>query len=161
MGTQSGASRERTGQRWLVMVLLWVASVAGVAQSAPSENQRAAAIEFAKKAAVAALNFDAGDRQSFVRAQGDFLPEGWSEFLKGQSDYLDERGAPTYTSRFSPSGAAVVIGEEGDAIRIRIPGTLTQSTKIARTNYQHAGIDVTVGGEPLKIQQLHTIFTLR
>jgi hypothetical protein len=143
------------------MVLLWVASVATVAQSAPSEQQRAAVIEFAKKAAVAALNFDAGDRQSLIRAQDDFSPEGWSEHLKTQSGYLDEHGAPTYNSRFVPSGGAVVMGEEGDSMRIRIPGTLTQSTKIARTDYRHAGIDVTVGGKPLKIRRLQTIFMLR
>ena len=160
MQMKDRARQSRSGQLRSVVVLLWITSLTGVAQVPLSPEQRSEAIEFAKKAAVDALNFDAGDRQSLIRAQHDFTPEGWSDYMKWQSGFLDAQGAPTYTSRFVPSGEAIVTTKEGDAIHVRIPGALTQSARTGRTAYKHAAIDVTVAGEPLKIRQLRAVFTL-
>ena len=74
--------------------------------------------------------------------------------------WLDEKGAPGFSSSFVPSGNAVVIGNENGVVHLRIPGTLTHKQNGSITAYR-AAIEVYAlrdllihGGEPIKIKHL-------
>ena len=128
----------------------WVQSA-----SVPPTNQ-AAIVSFTQKAVVRALDYDQGDRGSLMDAKDDFTPTGWREFMQWLQGYLDDKGAPTGSSRFTSTGDPVVKHQENGVTRLTIPGTLKQENGISRATYRVA-IDVQVGGDPLKIQHLKTI----
>ena len=119
------------------------------------------AVEFARKAAVRALNFSQGDVEGLKRARADFTPEEWNEFMKQLRGFIDEKGAPTFNSTFVPSGKAVVVSEQQGVLRIRIPGILTQTHGGSGTTYNHSEIDVKAGGKPLKIEHLEPVYRSR
>jgi len=130
---------------------------------APAKADQATVVRVAAKAAIAAINFRQGDAAGLARARADFTPEGWKEFLKHMEGFLDPKGAPTFTSTFLPSRGATVLAEDHGVVRFRIPGTLTQSSKLGRTTYR-AAIEVSAlrdsmihGGEPIKIKHLEQI----
>ena len=127
------------------------------AQTAPTK-QTEAIVEVAKKAAVHSLSFTQGDLASLTAARPDFTPEGWSEFMNHMNGFLDAKGAPTFSSDFTPSGDAVVIAEENGVIHFKVPGTLTQTQNKSRTTYDHAAIDVKAAGKPIKISHLEQIY---
>jgi hypothetical protein len=137
--------------------ILFVALVVGIplfAQSQPpDEPRKGEIIAFAQKAAVRALNFRQGDLGSLTRAHADFTPEGWTDFMKHMEGFLDQKGAPAFSSSFVPSRAASVVGKENGIVRLRITGTLKQTQNQSSTTYR-AAIDVRVGGKPIKIQRL-------
>jgi hypothetical protein len=114
---------------------------------------QAAMVDFAQKAAVRALDFRQGDIESLSHGRADFTPEGWTDFLKHMEGFLDQQGAPTFSSIFTPSGNVVVIGQENGTVHIRIPGKLKQTHNQSSTTYR-AAIEVHAGGKPIKIQQL-------
>lgn len=120
-------------------------------------------ITAAQQAAVAAVNFPEGDATAFNRSRSDFTPEGWNDFLKPMAAFLDPRGAPTFTSTFVAAHDAKLISEKDGVLRLRIPGTLTQSNKIGRTTYRQAAIEVyvlrarNIGETSIKIQRLEQI----
>ncbi|HET7216075.1 MAG TPA: hypothetical protein VFL79_20980 [Terriglobia bacterium] len=133
--------------------------------AAQTASDRAAAVESGQKAAIAALNFQQGDAAGFNRARDNFTPDGWKDFMRHMDGYLDQKGAPTFTSSFVAKRDAAVLSEREGVLRLRIPGTLTQSNKIGRTTYRRAAIEVNVlrdssGEKPIKIQHLEQITCL-
>jgi hypothetical protein len=127
------------------------------AQDQPSSStDQAATLAFAQKAAVSALNFRQGDSASLTQARPDFTDDGWKNFMKHMEGWLDQKGAPTFTSSFVPSRDAVVVGQENGIVHLRIPGTLKQTQNKSSTTYR-AAIDVYLGGNPAKIQRLEQI----
>ena len=124
------------------------------AQGAPlSAQDQAAIVKFAQEAAVQALDYTQGDRQSLMDAQPNFTAEGWSEFMKRMSGWLDDTGAPTGSSSFTPTGDAVVEGQANGVIHLTILGTLKQSQNSSSTTYPVV-VEVWVGGNPEKIRHL-------
>jgi hypothetical protein len=77
--------------------------------------------------------------------------------------WLDEKGAPTFSSSFKPSRNAVVIGNENGVVHFRIPGTLIQRRNGSRTTYRaalevYAFRDMLIhGGQAIKIKHLEEI----
>ena len=113
-------------------------------------------VAFAEKAGIRALSFRQGDAAGFARGRNNFTDAGWKEFMKNMQGFLDEKGAPTFTSSFVASGGVKVLSQEDGVVRVRIPGTLTQSNNIGKTTYR-AALEVTAGGEPVRIQKLEPI----
>jgi hypothetical protein len=142
------------------LMMLFVATFTGISLFAqtqpPAETDQAAIVAFAQKAAVRALDFRQGDIGSLTHARADFTPEGWKEFMKHMEGWLDQKGAPTFSSSFVPSRDAVVVGLENGFVHLRIPGTLKQTQNQSSTTYR-AAIDVHAGGKPIKIQHLEQI----
>jgi len=130
--------------------------------AAPSRLDQAAIVGFSQKAAIAALNFQQGDAVGFARAHDDFTSDGWKDFIKRMEGFLDQKGAPTFTSSFVAARGATVLDEKEGVLHLRIPGTLTQSSNLGRTTYR-AAIEVyvlpnrTAGGRTIKIQRLEQI----
>lgn len=145
----------------IVIAIAFCLGSANWAQIASADGaDQSAAVEFAQEAVPRALNYDQGKRESLTDAQQDFTPDGWREFMKWLTGYVDDKGAPTGSSLFTATGDAVVKSQENGAVRIAIPGTLKQQTRnayggLSRTTY-HVTVDVEVGGNPLKIQHLKT-----
>ncbi len=119
----------------------------------PTKADPAAIVAFAQTAAVHALNFHQGDAGSMTHSQVDFTAEGWKDFMKHMEGFLDQKGAPTFSSSFIPSKDAVVVGEENGVIHLKILGTLKQTQNQSTTTYR-AAIEVRAGGKPPKIQLL-------
>jgi len=151
----------RAKLKFVLMVVLL--SVPAFAQNATrSGSDQGAIVGLGQKAAVAALNFQQGDADGFTRARKDFTPDGWKNFVKSIEGFLDEKGAPTFTSSFVAARDATVVDEKEGVLHIRIPGTLTQSSNIGKTTYK-AALEVyllanrAAGGQSVKIQGLEQI----
>ena len=134
------------------LVLIAVEAPAG---KHPSSKQ-ASIVTFAESAAVRAVNFSQGDAAGFARSRSDFTESGWKDFMKAMQGFLDEKGAPTFNSTFAASGTAKVLDEKDGIVRVRIPGTLTQSNKVGQTTYR-AALEVVAGGNPSKLQKVEQI----
>src|SRR6266581_3436102 len=80
-----------------------------------SMTDQTAAIDFVQKAVPRALDYDQGNRQSLVDAEDYFTPDGWREFMKWLAGFLDDKGAPTGSARFTATGATVVKSKGNDA----------------------------------------------
>lgn len=144
-------------------VLLLIAVPVFPQTQVPAKADQATVVRVAAKAAIAAINFREGDAAGLARARADFTPEGWKKFLQHMEGFLGPKGAPTFTSKFVPSGDPTVLAVDHGVVRFRIPGTLTQSSKLGRTTYR-AAVEVSAlrdsmlhGGEPIKIQDLEQI----
>ena len=129
-------------------------------RSSPERRDESTIVAIAQDASVRAVNFRQGDAEGWKRARRDFTPEGWTEFVKHMQGWLDEKGAPTFSSNFVASRNAVVISNENGVVHFRIPGTLTQSQNGSRTAYR-AAIEVYAfrdllihGGKAIKIKHL-------
>lgn len=151
----------------IVTVIAVLISFPALAQSAAqTTSEQAAAVDSGQKAAIAALNFRQGDAAGFNRARDNFTPDGWKDFMKRMVGFLDQKGAPTFTSSFVARSDARVLSESEGIVHIRIPGTLTQSNEIGRTSYRRAAIEVdllrdpTSDEKPAKIQLLKSITCL-
>jgi hypothetical protein len=125
------------------------------AGQAPNREQTAI-VTFVQRAAVRAVNFSQGDAKGFTASRGDFTDDAWKDFINHMQGFLDEKGAPTFTSSFVVSGPAKVLDERNGTVRFIIPGTLIQSSKLAKTTYL-AVLEVSAGGEPLKMQKVEQI----
>ena len=134
------------------LVLIAVEVPAG---RAPNREQTAI-VAFVQRAAVRAVNFSQGDAAGFTASRGDFTDDAWKDFINHMQGFLDEKGAPTFTSSFVASGPAKVLDEKNGNVRFRIPGTLTQSSKLGKTTYR-AALEVSAGGKPVKIRKLEQI----
>jgi hypothetical protein len=134
------------------LVLIAVEVPAG---RAPNREQTAI-VTFVQRAAVRAVNFRQGDAAGFTASRDDFTDDGWKDFMNHMQGFLDEKGAPTFTSSFVVSGPAKVLDERNGAVRFIIPGTLIQSSKVAKATYR-AVLEVSAGGEPLRIQKVEQI----
>ena len=142
----------------LVVVLLSIPAFAqNAARSGPDQ---AAIVRLGEKAAIAALNFQQGDAAGFARSRDDFTTDGWKNFVKGMQGFLDEKGAPTFTSSFVAAHDATVVNEKEGVLHLRIPGIITQSSKIGKTTYK-AALEVyllpNASGNSVKIQRLEQI----
>jgi hypothetical protein len=142
----------------VILVVLFMGDALVAQTAAASAEEQAGIVQFAQKAAVRSLTFNQGDIESLTGARDSFTPEGWREFLKHMNGFLDEKGAPTFSSSFVPSGDAVVVGQEAGMIHFKVPGTLTQTQNKSRTTYNHAEIDVMAGGKPIRITHLEQIY---
>jgi len=144
----------------LVIVLL---SISAFAQNATRPgSERATIVRLGQKAAIAALNFQQGDAVGFTRAREDFTTDGWKNFIKTMEGFLDQKGVPTFTSSFVAAHDAIVVDEKEGVLHLKIPGTLTQSSKLGKTTYK-AALEVYLlsngapGVKPVKIERLEQI----
>jgi hypothetical protein len=143
--------------RLTVLALTCLAGIPACAQTSRlTKADQSVIVKFAQQAAVRALDFHEGDSESLTRARADFTPQGWREFLKHMEGWLDQKGAPTFTSSFVPSGNAVIVDEENGVVHLRIQGRLKQSQKNSSTTYR-AAIDIQAGGRPVKLRHLEQI----
>lgn len=134
------------------LVLIEAEAAPGQVPSGEQENT----VAFAERAAVRAVSFREGDAAGFAARRSEFTDDGWKDFKGHMQGFLDEKGSPMFTSSFVASGPAKVLEEVNGAVRIRIPGTLTQSNRLGRTTYR-AALEVTAGDTPVKIQKLEEI----
>jgi len=114
-------------------------------------------IAFAKKSAISAVNFKQGDLVGFNSARTEFTREGWSNFIHRNEGFLDQNGAPMFTSTFLATADAKILGDANGRLHLRIPGTLTQSNGISKASYRAVALDVIVGGTPAKIERLEQV----
>src|SRR5262245_17579045 len=121
---------------------------------APAQTQPMAdGVAPVQNAVVKVLNFDQGNLQRLQGARSDFTPDGWTAFIKHLDGFLDAKGAPTYTSSFTPSGNARVVSQGAGALDLVIPGTLKQTQNTSSTTYPIV-VEVKARGNPLKIDHL-------
>jgi hypothetical protein len=156
-GTKSRSQRGKLMRFTALTIALFLGSLRWT-HAAPLSSDRAAIVDFAQKAAVRALDYNQGDRDSVMDAQEDFTPDGWREFMKWLNGWLDDKGAPLGSSHFSPTSDAVVKSEEDGVARLTIPGTLKQLSRnehggVIGATYR-AVIEIKAGGNPVKILHL-------
>ena len=142
-----------------VMVLLGAILVSSPALAQTTTDQ-AAIVGPVQQAVVRALNFDRGDLERLRGARNDFTPEGWREFMKRLDGWLDDKGAPTFSSSFVPSGAPTIVSQSGGVLHVTIPGTLTHRQNGSSTTYRVV-VDVRAAGAPMKIEHLQQTMVLR
>lgn len=121
--------------------------------SAPASDETVALVQ---NAAIRALNFEQGDIAGLNKARPDFTPQGWKEFIKHMEGYLDPNGAPQFAQKFVPAGNAVILDRANGVVRLKIPGTLTQTQGKSSTIYR-LRIEVQASGVPPKIEHLEQI----
>jgi len=134
----------------------YLVTAAPVSSPKATSAPEAATVDFAQKAVMRALNFNQGDLGSYMAAQNDFTPAGWSAYMKWMAGSLDGKGAPLFSSAFTPSSNAVVIGTQNGVAHLSIPGTLKQTQKASSTAYR-VKVDVYTGGQPMKLKNLEVI----
>ncbi len=110
-------------------------------------------LSFARDASVNAFTFRQGDRAGFVGSRAKFADDAWTKFVKDLEGWLDQSGAPIFSSTFVPTSAGRVVDDQNGVTHVRVPGTLTQTQNQSRTTYQ-AAIDVWAAGRPLRVQRL-------
>jgi hypothetical protein len=120
--------------------------------AAPTADQ-AVVVGLVQKAVVRALNFDRGDVERLRGARDEFTPEGWKGFMKHLDGWLDDKGAPTFSSSFVPSGDPTVVSQAEGALHLTIPGTLKQSQGSSSTTYRVV-VEIRASGRPPKIESL-------
>ena len=62
--------------------------------------------------------------------------------------FLDDKGAPKFSSEFIASGSASLAGRVNGMVQVTIPGKLIQTQNASRTTYERIRIDVQLSGEP-------------
>jgi hypothetical protein len=143
--------------RRLVLLMALFVGIPSLARSAPpSAKDEDAIVASVQKAVVRALDYKQGDRASLMDAKPDFTTDGWKEFMKRMDGWLDAKGAPLGSQRFTPLGAAVVKSREDGVIHLSIPGTLEQRQNASRTTYR-VTVDVQLVGSPMKIEHLEPL----
>jgi hypothetical protein len=128
--------------------------VAAALAGGPALAQTAPTLSADPAATVQAVNFRQGDLESLRGARSGFTPDGWRAFLKRLEGYLDDRGAPQFSSEFVPSGPLVVLGQGDGTLHLSIPGTLTHRRDGSTTTYRTAALDVAARGAPMRIDRL-------
>jgi hypothetical protein len=125
-----------------------------LAQTNPTPTtDQAVAASLVQKAVMRVLNFDRGDAARLKGARVEFTPEGWTAYMKHLDGWLDDRGAPTFSSSFIPSGDPTVVSQSDAALHLTIPGTLKHSQNGSSTTYRVV-VDVRASGKPMKIESL-------
>jgi len=138
-----------------VMNLQTALVVAILSSSLVAQTAQDQSVGLIQKAAVRALNFEQGDSRSLNRSRGDFTPQGWDEFMNHMQGFIDAKGAPIFSSKFVPAGNPVIVSKDG-TIRLKIPGTLTQTQGKSSTSYR-LRIEVQASGTPPKMEHLEQI----
>lgn len=85
--------------------------------SGPTKDQRVI-VDLAQRAAVRALNFNQGDITSLRAARHNFTPEGWKDFIKSMEGFLDDKGAPKFSSEFVASRNAAVVRQTNGIVAL-------------------------------------------
>ena len=155
-GARVGGERRRSPRRHLLpLVAAVLAGGPALAQTAPTLlADQAAIVEAVQTAAVRAVNFTQGDLASLRGAQNGFTPRGWRAFMKGLEGFVDDKGAPQFSSEFIPSGPPVILSQDNGALHLSIPGTLTHRQNKSSTTYRTAALDVDARGTPMQIDRL-------
>jgi hypothetical protein len=130
-----------------------VSSPAVAQTTAVPTTDQAAIVGLVQKAVVRALNFDRGDLERLRGARDDFTPEGWREFMKRLDGWLDDKGAPTFSSSFVPSGEPRIVSQSDGVLHITILGTLKHSQNTSTSTYRVV-VEVRAAGKPMKIEHL-------
>jgi len=94
-----------------------------------------------------------GDLERRRAARSDFTPEGWREFIKRLDGWLDDKGAPTFSSSFVASGDPTIVSQSGGVLHVTIPGKLKHSKNGSSTTYRVV-VEVRAAGKPMKIEHL-------
>ncbi|MGH9514304.1 MAG: hypothetical protein ACRD3P_01320 [Terriglobales bacterium] len=141
-----------------VPLVICALSIFGLAQTPPASTP-AQSVTQVQAAAINALTFEQGNLHSLTKARTDFTPQGWNDFMKTLQGFLDDKGAPTYSSTFVPAGDAVVVNNQNGIVNLKIPGTLTQTSGASRTSYR-LRVEVRAAGAPLKIEHLEPVTCL-
>lgn len=132
------------------MALFAAALVSSPALAQTTPADQAALVQ---KAVVRALNFDRGDLARLRGARDGFTAEGWTRFMKHLDGWVDEKGAPTYTSSFVPSAEPRIVSQSDGVLNVMIPGTLKQTQNGSSTTYRVV-VEVRATGKPMKIEHL-------
>lgn len=147
----------------ILVVTVFIGPLCFAQAPAPPSAAQARVIMSVQKTALAAINFREGDAAAFNGARVDFTSDGWKDFLLHMQGFLDAKGAPMFTSSFIVKHDARVLDEKNGVVHIRIPGSLTQSSKLGRTVYDRAAIEVYALGSQdgkIKIQKLEQVTCL-
>ena len=144
------------------VVVVMFLSIASFGHSASYQAaERSSAVAAIQTAAVAALNFRQGDAAGLNRSRPDFTINGWKDFMKHMEGFLDGKGAPTFTSSFVAARQATILDEKDGAVHLRIPGSLTQTSGLAKTVYRRSALEVYAirdsGEGEFKIERLKQI----
>ena len=134
-------------------ILLLSSYLLAQGSSASASDETVALVQ---NAATRALNFEQGDGASLTKARADFTPQGWKEYIKHMEGFLDPNGAAQFTSKFVPAGNAAITDRANGIVRLKIPGTLTQTQGKSSTTYR-LRIEVQAAGVPPKIEHLEQI----
>ena len=91
---------------FIVMLLaVFFAAKATFAQhKTPEIVDESAIVAKAQQITMQALNFQEGDVQAFTKPRAQFTAEGWAAFMKHMDRWLEAKGAPKFTSIFTPTG---------------------------------------------------------
>jgi hypothetical protein len=140
------------------MLVHLVMVFAAILASSPASAQTTPADQAAlvQKAVVRALNFDQGDLARLRGARDGFTPEGWTQFMKHLGGWLDDKGAPTYTSSFVVSGEPRIVSQSAGVLQLTIPGTLKQRQNNSTTTYPIV-VEIRASGAPIKIEHLQQL----
>jgi hypothetical protein len=127
----------------------------GPGDSAPDQG---AIIKYGVRAVPRALNFAQGDRASLVDAEADFTAKGWESFMHRLSGWLDDHGAPKYTSTFTQGERTPRVHTVDGAVVLTLYGELKQQNRnehggVSTTTYSVA-VDATISTKPLKVDRL-------
>jgi hypothetical protein len=116
--------------RLLRFVLLpaWLVCSLCAAESLDPSKQSVAG---AQAAATRALAVTQGDATSARRAQGDFTPQGWTDFNTRMAGWLDEHGAPTFSETFAQAGPPLDLRDVDGVLTLKLPGILEQESRNA------------------------------
>lgn len=138
-----------------VAVLALLVHVGAGHEMVPSSSDQSLDIATARQMVITVMNFREGDTAGLRGARPAFTADGWQDFMKRMQGFLDDKGAPTFTSTFVAREARM-LGEQNGVTHVRIPGTLTQSNRLGKTTYERFAVDVYLiqdAGE-IKIQRL-------
>lgn len=146
----------RIFQLWLLVLALCPTS--GFAESDVGAQDLTAKAQLAETAALTILNFEQGDLNSLIDAKAFFTPSGWADFKQGLAGSLDQSGVPTFSSSFSPSGAALDVTQDRDSISLTFPGVLKHESRnqhggVSSSAYR-AEIDIRTSASPLKLEMV-------
>jgi hypothetical protein len=137
-----------------VPAILTLSTVFAAQVAAQSTSHSSTAV--IEDTAVHALSFEKGDFVGFNKAKASFTPQGWEDFLKTMQGFLDDKGAPTFSSKFVPADHGLATKTPNGSSILKIPGTLTQTQGNSRTTYR-LRLDVKYVGTPPKIEHLDQV----
>jgi hypothetical protein len=106
--------------RHCIALLVCLLSIFALAQTPPASTPTES-VSQVQAAAINALTFEQGNLRSLTKARTDFTPQGWDDFMKTLQGFLDDKGAPTYSSKFVPAGDAVVVNKDRGPSISRFP----------------------------------------
>jgi len=111
------------------VALLLAASVLSQACTAEPAREEADPVRQATAICLRALQFAQGDTATLVDAKPEFTTQAWAEFMEKLKGWQDMKGAPTFTSRFVPSGPALDVWRHDGMVELTLPGILEQETR--------------------------------